>query len=84
MLKKTGWFSSDTPPTRRGVYERLYEWGVEFAYFDGKDWGLASETVDDAVKWKGFKTLAVCDWRGLTGKAVLADAAKSRAMYQSA
>jgi len=70
-VKKTKWYDG-VEPVHKGVYERRYSWGVNLAYFDGADWGLASETVEAAHLW-GTQSDARAEgglpWRGLTAPA---------------
>jgi hypothetical protein len=69
-VKKTPWFK-DIEPVRKGVYERKYEWGTNYAYFDGTAWGLVGITVEEAYQW-GTKSRARTDgarpWRGMISK----------------
>lgn len=69
-MKKTRWFEG-VEPVRKGVYERKYGWGTGLAYFDGADWGLASETVEEARRWRptsSMRTYGGKPWRGLVSK----------------
>jgi hypothetical protein len=69
-VKKTKWFKG-VEPVRKGVYQRRYSWGVNYAYFDGTDWGLSSETVAEARQWgvhSKKRTYGGLPWRGLVTK----------------
>lgn len=67
-MKTTKWIQG-AEPVRAGVYQRKYVFGIDYAYFDGKDWGLACETVEGASRWGSqiaFRTSSGLPWRGLT------------------
>lgn len=68
-MKKTKWFA-DVEPVHVGVYQRRYEFGIYFAHFDGEDWGLAGESVNEANLWGGstLKTSGGLPWRGLVAQ----------------
>lgn len=65
----TPWYPSKTKPVRIGVYEvQIQEMTREcFSYWNGKTWGWAEQSIEDAVKYKkdvGGNQDKV--WRGLT------------------
>jgi hypothetical protein len=68
-VKKTSWFKG-VEPVRKGVYQRRYSWGINYAYFDGAAWGMAGDTVQDAYRWAQSKlrTYGGKAWRGLVMK----------------
>lgn len=75
----TDWFEGSVKPVRDGVYEIT---NVEpngdrvagFSYFDGTNWGLRSNSPDDAVLTYSMfgAEPAICPdiWRGLSEPAV--------------
>lgn len=68
-MKKTKWFTG-VEPVHVGVYQRRYAWGINYAYFDGVDWGLASLTVEEAYQWgtSDARTFGDRPWRGLVNQ----------------
>lgn len=68
-MKKTKWITG-VEPVCKGVYQRLYTFGIYFAHFDGIDWGPACDTVQDAHRWAQAKlrTYSGLPWRGLVTK----------------
>lgn len=65
-MKTTKWFKG-VEPVRKGVYQRRYSWGINYAYFDGVDWGLACDTAEEAQRWEHSVLRVDSDlpWRGL-------------------
>lgn len=68
----TVWFSAAESPSRIGVYQRRYQWGISFAYFDGKRWGLSAASPEQAVVSRPRENTWSAErlpWRGLTSMA---------------
>lgn len=65
-MNTTEWFPSTVKPVHKGVYERFYGWGTSFAYFNGKDWGVAEDTPNTAFAWRNLLSAERMPWRGLT------------------
>lgn len=64
-LAVTPWFHGATPPARHGVYERTTRL-APFSYWDGRAWGLCSETPITAyVNRRQPSILQDAAWRGL-------------------
>lgn len=66
-MKKTSWFKG-VEPVRKGVYQRRYSWGINYAYFDGAAWGLVGITVEEAYQWgvhSKARTYGGKAWRGV-------------------
>jgi hypothetical protein len=68
-MKKTKWFPANVKPAREGVYQRKYSWGVDYAYFNGRDWGVSEDTTEGAFLWRNTLSAMECKWRGLTAPA---------------
>ncbi len=71
-MYRTPWYPSKTKPVRVGVYEvQVKELTNEmFSYWNGKTWGWAEYSLQDAEKYKhnvGGNQEKV--WRGLTKEA---------------
>lgn len=68
-MKVTGWISVLKLPVRTGVYQRKFYWGISFAHFDGRHWGLAASSPEQALARRATKSQWSLDsspWRGLT------------------
>lgn len=67
-MRVTKWFRNGEKPVHVGVYQRKYPWGVDYAYFDGKHWGLAADSVYEAETLGLYEARALTDnllWRGM-------------------
>lgn len=71
----TNWFDWSIKPVRDGVYEIVYvepngDRVAGFSYFDGANWGLRSNSPDDAVLTYSMfgAEPGICPdiWRGLS------------------
>jgi hypothetical protein len=53
-MKFTDWFPGSAKPVRKGVYQRVYTYGMakipSYCYWDGKQWHAGGLTVDAAVR----------------------------------
>jgi hypothetical protein len=65
-MKRTKWFPASIKPVRKGVYERKYYWGVDYAYWNGSDWCASGETPGAAYCWRHLLSDFFLPWRGLT------------------
>jgi hypothetical protein len=68
VIKKTPWFDGSQKPVRVGVYQRKYEAGIRFCWFDGKRFGCNSRSASDAYhQYSIFGASFDRDlaWRGL-------------------
>lgn len=68
-MKKTEWFPATVTPAREGVYQRKYRWGVDYAYWNGRDWGVSAGTPWEAAGWRKLLSAHDLPWRGLTAPA---------------
>lgn len=75
MSKKrfTQWFGPDLNPKIPGVYQRDYadkegRMGVQFAYWNGKYWGIFGWNENDAVNMAAIRSAHNLKWRGLAEK----------------
>lgn len=66
VLKLTDWFPGDVKPVRVGVYETSSNAGACFQHWNGKYWGRASNTPDQAASKASDRSVFQEDsWRGL-------------------
>jgi hypothetical protein len=65
-MKRTKWFPASIKPVRKGVYERKYDWGVDYAYWNGWDWGVVGKTPGEAHDRRRLLSDFLIPWRGLT------------------
>lgn len=65
-MKTTKWIKG-VEPAREGVYQRRYKWGINYAHFNGVDWGLACDTVEEAQRWErsALRVDGGKAWRGM-------------------
>ena len=69
MMIVTHWMHPPTKPEVPGVYERRFDVGICYSYWDGKKWFFAAHSPDEAVekvidgKVSPSQELA---WRGIT------------------
>lgn len=65
-MKKTGWFSGDQKPVRRGVYQRKHLNGeVYYSLWDGMFWRLPNPDIVAAGGSKIVSCFQAFPWRGL-------------------
>jgi hypothetical protein len=52
-MNLTDWFPGSAKPVRKGVYQREYTYGkskgLQYCYWNGKEWGLGNFTVENAM-----------------------------------
>ena len=71
-LAVTPWFPGATPPARPGVYERRAMRLAPYSYWDGRAWGMSSQSVINAYLNRRQPSLVqAIDWRGLAEEPTL-------------
>lgn len=66
---RTTWFPVHIKPTRQGIYERSYQCGIRFAYWNGEYWGGFASDVKSAFGNRNSITAHHdAAWRGLPRK----------------
>lgn len=66
VVGRSAWFPVHIKPVRVGVYERSYNFGIRFAYWDGTRWGGFASTTCYAYANRDMITgHQDAAWRGL-------------------
>lgn len=67
MAKTTDWFPSNRKPVRKGVYQRQYNSGICYCYFDGYVFCPPRTTAAKATQKKTIRQVSELQslpWRG--------------------
>lgn len=66
-MKVTQWFDDSEKPVRKGVYQKFSNSkNPQFSYWNGKYWGLISNSVNDAAKYHSSESYFQWgNWRGI-------------------
>jgi|FreactTroBogLake_1042271.scaffolds.fasta_scaffold14497_3 hypothetical protein len=68
-MTKTDWFHSPAQPFLHGVYERRFDSGIGYSYWDGRRWYFVGHTPEEAVTQARASMISQTQqiaWRGLT------------------
>lgn len=67
-MKLTDWYDGSQKPARVGVYERTYDYGIEFryCYWDGIYWSCGCDVQENAVLFRDRRSIEQSlPWRGI-------------------
>jgi len=66
-MKLTPWFDGTVKPVRKGIYQQMDGHGklLGYQYWNGKIWGLWSETPEGAMWSFGVSCSQDDPWRGV-------------------
>jgi hypothetical protein len=66
-MKLTEWFPADAKPVRAGVYQKDFEDGCEYQYWDGSRWHYGSYTPEGTMLMFGhyLNEPLPRPWRGI-------------------